>query len=311
MCEISTNNLIEVYRAYDPTNTTVLRNAFARDMERRFIGLTKVINKSVGINDAFGVNEFTSAPKGAFAFPRSTDKLASFMDWLDKQITAGILDVRTLQQIGRGVENAWTNKYLYDSYKRGVLRARYEMRKQKLNIPTVEAAGGIGIIMASTPFHIDRLGLIYTRAYSELKGITTAMQTQISRILAQGIADGDSIVSLARKLVSTINGQGIGDLGITDSLGRYIPAQRRADMLARTEIIRAHHQATIQEYMNWRIEKVFIKAEWMTARDNRVCSKCEKLQGEVFTLEEVMNMIPQHPLCRCIALPYIVKSQTS
>jgi hypothetical protein len=78
---------------------------------------------------------------------------------------------------------------------------------------------------------------LFTRVFSDLKGITSAMDAQISRVLAQGIADGDGPALLARKLVATINGTKMGDLALTDTLGRFIPATRRAMILARTEII--------------------------------------------------------------------------
>jgi SPP1 gp7 family putative phage head morphogenesis protein len=149
---------------------------------------------------------------------------------------------------------------------------------------------------------MDRLGLLYTRVYQELKGITASMDTQISRILVQGIADGDGLRLIAKKLLTTVNG---GDLSLVDSLGRFIPAKRRAETLARTEIIRAHHLATIQEYRNWGVLGIKVLGEWKTADDNRVCSECEKMEGKVFTLDEIENMIPLHPNCRCIALPYI------
>ena len=178
------------------------------------------------------------------------------------------------------------------------------MIRSGVNVPSVEDSGCI-LNIVSSPFHIERLGLIFTRFYSDLKGITDVMESQISRILAQGIADGDGPRLLARKLVSAINGTGVGDLGITDTLGRFIPAMRRAEILARTEMIRAHHLATIQEYRNWGLLNIRVKAEWKTAGDDRVCSKCSSLEGQIFTLDEIEPMIPLHPQCRCIALPYI------
>jgi len=135
------------------------------------------------------------------------------------------------------------------------------------------------------------------------------MDTQISRVLSQGLIDGDGPRLLARKLVATIDGTGMGELGITDTLGRYIPAKRRAEMIARTEVIRAHHLATIQEYRNWAVEGVRVKAEWKTAglTDARTCDECKELEGHVFSLDEIEKMIPKHPNCRCVALPYLVK----
>jgi len=299
--------------SYDPTRTTVLRNQFVRDSNRRFNELTAVIKLAVDDQDCFGLRQgtvrtfqMTPPGAGAFAFPRSTDKVTAFMKWLQDQIDRGLLQTAELQQVGVGVESAWTNKYILDSYKRGVQRARYEMGKAGFDVPSIDATGGIGISF-STPFHLDRVGLLYTRVFSELKGITAAMDQQISRVLAQGMTDGDGPGLLARKLVSTINGTGMGKLGIRDSLGRFIPAKRRAEIMARTEVIRAHHQATVQEYRNWGLEGVVVKAEFSAAGDERVCNQCADLDGSVYTLDEIEKMIPVHPQCRCIALPYKVK----
>ena len=299
---------------YDPTRTLTLRNAFAREMRVRFSELTRMIRVAIVEEDCFGMKtETPSAPtmlqmtppgQGAFAFPRSKDKVESFMRWLNAQVERGIIQTGTIQQIGTAVEGPWTNTYIFDSYKRGVQRARYELGKAGFDVPSIEQTGGINISM-STPFHLDRVGLLYSRAFEGLKGITTAMDTQISRVLAQGMVDGDNPRLLARKLIATINGSGMGDLAIKDSLGRFIPAQRRAEMLARTEIIRAHHQATIQEYENWAVEGVVVKAEWMSVGDDgRTCATCLSYTGQVFTLKQIRSLIPLHAQCRCIALPH-------
>lgn len=287
---------------FDPTRTTVLRDMFAKDMKRRFTELVSVIRTSVDTNDCFGLKDrphtlqMTPVTKRAFEFARSEKKLAMFIKWLDQQVKSGLLTIGDLDQIGTGVEAFWTNKYLFDSYKRGVMRARYELIKAGADVPSMDDTGGIGMSM-NAPFHIDRIGLIFTRVYAELKGITDAMDALISRILAQGIADGDGPALLARKIVATIKDANLGELGIKDALGRFIPASRRAELLARTETIRAHHLATIQEYRNWGLLDIVVKGEWWTAGDDRVCERCAALQGKIFTLDEIEPMIPLHPLC--------------
>jgi SPP1 gp7 family putative phage head morphogenesis protein len=295
---------------YDPTRTTVLRNTFAREMRKRFRRLRGVIREAIVDKDCFGLidrptvmADMNSPARRAFAFPRSRDKVEGFIKWLDEQQQRGILQVREMQQIGEPIEGAWTNRYIQDSYKRGVIRARYELRKAGFDVPDMASTGGIEASM-STPFHMDRVGLLYTRTYNELKGITQALDQQISRVLSQGIADGDNPRLLARKLVATINGSHAGELGIADTLGRYIPAERRAEIMARTEIIRAHHAANIREYENWRVEGLYVKAEWVTTGDQRVCPECASMEGTVYTLEEARDIIPAHPQCRCIALPF-------
>jgi len=128
------------------------------------------------------------------------------------------------------------------------------------------------------------------------------MDQQISRVLTQGMGDGDGPRLLARKLNAVIRGGG-ADLGITDALGRFIPAERRAEVLARTEVIRAHHQAMIQEFKNWKVQGITVMAEFRTAGDNRVCYECSLNEGKFYTLQQAENLIPVHPQCRCMALP--------
>ena len=326
MCEtckdISVNSGVQLNQ-YDPTHTTTLRNRWAGEMRSRFNELVKVVRMSVDDEDCFGLKgggeqpqtfqaNLSTAGNEAFMFSTSGEKVNAFMRWFRSQVDAGILEVREFEQIGSSINQAWTNKYVYDSYKRGVIRARYELRKAGFDVPTMEATGGVEVSMG-TPFHLERVGVLYSRVFEDLRGITTQMDTQISRVLSQGLIDGDGPRLLARKLVGTINGSGIGDLGLTDTLGRFIPARRRAEILARTEVIRAHHQANIQEYKNWRAENVYVVAEFLTAGDSRVCDRCAAIaaQGKVYTLEEIQNIIPVHPQCRCIALPTKKKPDVS
>lgn len=289
---------------YDPTRTTTLRNSFARAMRVRFSSFRKTLKKSIIEQDCFGLEEINVqgvAAKREFDFIRSSDKVNAFMKWMRRQMDMELLEIHIMQQTGEAIESAWTNTFIKDSYKRGVIRARNELRNIQSGVASIEETGGIDIAMQN-PFHADRLGVLYTRVFRDLKGITDAMDLQISRVLTMGIMDGDNPRLLAKKLDAVIRGGG-ADLGITDTLGRYIPAERRAQILARTEIIRAHHLATVQEYRNWGLAGVKVKAEFTTAGDNRVCSRCADLEGEIYTLDQIQNKIPVHPQCRCIALP--------
>jgi SPP1 gp7 family putative phage head morphogenesis protein len=114
------------------------------------------------------------------------------------------------------------------------------------------------------------------------------MDQAISRTLATGLVEGIGGDELAKRLLRDVENIGIN----------------RARMLARTEVIRAHHSATIQSYKNAAVENVIIQAEFSTAGDLRVCQKCNDLNGKIFTLDEIEPIIPVHPNCRCIALPY-------
>jgi len=306
---------------YDPTRTTALRNTFVRDLTKRFRALRGVIRRAIIEQDCFGladnefkvivlaaVEGFTIPSRKEFAFSRSEEKVTSFMDWLKKQEDQGILEIGNLRQIGTPIETAWTNKYIQDSYQRGVTRARIEMKGAGYPVPPLQETGGIAASM-STPFHMDRVGALYSRTFQELKGITSQMDTQISRVLTKGIIDGENPTQLAKLLTKTISGP-VGDLGIKDTLERFIPAERRAMMLARTEVIRAHHMGNIGEMKNWAVEGVKVRAEWVTA-GYRTCTACEALEGQTFTLDEIEGKIPLHPQCRCCAIPVDVTGRES
>ena len=301
-------------RQVDPTRTISLRNAFVRDLNRRFTQLRGVIRRTIVDDDALALQgelrtlaEMTSAGRRAFDFPRTGDKVAAFMSWLDKQEAAGILEVTGRPQLGEAVEQAWTNKYIESSYQRGISRARQEMKAKGYPVPSIAESGGIGVAF-NTPLHLDRVGLLYKRTFSDLRGITDAMDAQISRVLSQAMAEGKSPRVIARLLTRTISGP-VGDLGLTDTLGRFIPAQRRAKILARTEMIRSHHTAMINEYKAWAVEGVTVKAEWVTAGDARVCEECLSMEEREFTLREIEGLIPLHPQCRCIAIPVDVETK--
>lgn len=295
---------------YDPSRTITLRNSFARAMNRRFIRLQNLISRAIVEKNCFGelsplVHQLPFDRQ--FDFVRSADKVSAFMSWLRLQIDEGILEVSPFPQVGVSLEEAWTNLYIKDSYQRGIVRARYEMLHAGYVIPTLEATGGL-LASMSIPMHMDRVGLLYSRVFSDLRGITSQMDTQISRVLTQGMIDGLGMKQMARQLVRTISGP-VGDLGLTDTLGRFIPARRRAEMLARTEIIRAHAEGQLQEFANWGVLGVKVKAEFKTAGDSRVCPICATMEGRTYSLQEASGIIPVHPQCRCVWLPLDVTEE--
>jgi SPP1 gp7 family putative phage head morphogenesis protein len=305
MCEHCDISVYTKAKKIDPTRTAPLSREWDKDFKRRFLVIRKALKEAVIDNDVFGLAEpqmmtlaATSTPR-MFAFQTSAAKVDAFMKWFQQQVSDNLLTVR---QIGNAGALPWTNLYVEDSYKRGIERGRAELAKAGFNVPTMQATGGVETAVWGR-VHAEKLGLLYTRTYNDLKGITNQMDTQISRVLTQAMADGDSPRTIWRKMDAVITGGG-GNLGITDTLGRYIPAERRAATIARTEVIRAHHAATINEYRSWGAEGVNVQAEWSTAGFN-VCEECEELQGKIFSLDEIESMIPVHPNCRCLALPYL------
>lgn len=272
----------------DPTRTTALRQQFVAQMNKRFTWLKGQIRKAVVDQDVFGLRQrlpglrLQALPQpGAFAFRTDPQKVDAFMAWLGEQADAGVLEVTTRTGGRAGLEQRWTDTYVRRAYDRGADRARAEMEKVGLQLGPLEGS-------FRSPAHADRLGMLYTRTFNELKGITSAMDQQISRELADGLAQGLNPRDIAQKL-----SQRVDAIGIT-----------RARTLARTEVIRAHHTATVAEYRAAGLDGVKVKAEWATAGFN-VCPICADMEGKVYTLDQIQGMIPAHPNCRCVALPVL------
>jgi SPP1 gp7 family putative phage head morphogenesis protein len=302
----------------DPTRTTNLRKRFVNQFKQRFNAIKYETNRSINDNDCFGLKdplattfiEYTDPPPrttwrpkivpipyNSFKFDRDPTKIAKFMDWLKTAEENSIFQTIQVPRVGQGIENIWANTYIYDAYKHGVYWARSAIKKnpelmKKLNLtPSDISTASVDIEGAiQTPTHADRIGVIYTRTYNDLEGITATMDAQISRTLAEGLSLGQNPVTIARDISNRIEAIGI----------------HRATVLARTEVIRAHHMASIQAYRNFGVEGVKVNAEWITAGDSRVCELCAPLNGKVFKLNEIEGKIPVHPQCRCAVLPVVM-----
>ena len=288
----------------DPTRTLSLRNSFARDMNRRFNDIIADIRTAVVKEDVFGLTPTTFARgntpgRKAFVYPSLSERIAAFMEWIDRLVENNVLENRVGARFGTATEAAWTRFYVRLGYEQGIRRARQELIKARYQVPLIDASGGIPAIMRQ-PTHNERLGILIRRTNMELKGVTDAMKQQINRVLSQAMMQGKNAKQIASLLVKTIGGP---TLELTDSLGRFIPAKRRAQMIARTELIRTFAGAVVQEYRLWGILGARVKAEILTAGDDRVCARCHEFEGKIFTLDEIDGLIPAHVQCRCLILP--------
>jgi SPP1 gp7 family putative phage head morphogenesis protein len=225
-----------------------------------------------------------AVPAPSFDFPTDAGKADAFMDWLGGAVDAEVLEV--LEREGRTItaHTAWQNTYIRGGYQAGVLSANAKLAAAGVTLPLQDL-----FAVFNAPRHADALGLLFTRNFNELRGITNAMSQAISRELAGGLAEGIGPREMARRMVDNIDNISIN----------------RATVLARTEVIRAHAEATLNRFEDFGVGKVEGLVEFQTAGDDRVCSQCEDLDGATFTLKEARGIIPVHPQCRCSWLPVI------
>jgi SPP1 gp7 family putative phage head morphogenesis protein len=73
--------------------------------------------------------------------------------------------------------------------------------------------------------------------------------------------------------------------------------QRRAETIARTEMLRASREAQRRMYEG---SPAVMSYERVATQDARVCTACLALSGTVHKTDEIM---PSHPNCRCVMVP--------
>ncbi len=113
----------------------------------------------------------------------------------------------------------------------------------------------------------------------------------IKNSIVVGIAAGKSIPQVARDIGSVIiDKEAFKKAGKTV----FATAQKRIELIARTETLRAHNQGRIKFYDTVGVRQV----RWMVAHDERLCPICLELDGKVFAVDKTPP-IPRHPGCRC------------
>ena len=263
----------------DPTRTTALRNRWEADFNRRWVRLEAAITREVQKKDGFGL----SNNRRLFDFPTRQSKVSAFMAWMQKELDATIFDGTMGLARSVAVQQSWMNTYVQSAYRRGLLNSATQLRQRGARV------GGEFIEAAFLrPIHADAIGIVYTRTYEDLRAVTKAMDEGISKVLAEGLADGRSPLDIARSISNRV-----------DKIGRT-----RAKLIARTETAYAHSEAQLNLFQEAGLQNVGVMAEMLTAGDNLVCPECQAFaEAGPYPISHARGQLPLHPNCRCAWIP--------
>lgn len=310
----------------DPSRTSLLRQRFVAEVRKRFARLKAKVLRLIDSEDALGiradsksghvaVNELNietvrdgsandARDKRAvtdnyradivtntrWRFLSSADKARAFAEWLAGEITDEILKKSISES-----QNEWWLKFIAEGYKKGAGRAFDDVRKPGRTATSQQSVsdfyrGTKDEFLRSSfghPESLEKVKLLASRVFTDLKGVTEEMATQMKRILVEGLVQGQNPREMARALANRV-----------DKIGKT-----RAILIARTEIIRAHAEGQLDSLEKLGVAEVNVAVEWSTAKDERVCPKCQPLQGMVLSIKQARGMIPRHPACRCAWVP--------
>lgn len=132
------------------------------------------------------------------------------------------------------------------------------------------------------------LDALKVRNLSSLKGITDEMSKQIIHTLSEGIAQGESIPKLAKRIQDR-----------SDKIGAS-----RARTMAHTETMHAANQGAKTRYEQAGVTT----GEWLTAHDSKTCDECAALDGKQAPIGKGIPGVgwpPLHPRCRCTFIPVV------
>ncbi|OED34603.1 hypothetical protein AB832_07195 [Flavobacteriaceae bacterium (ex Bugula neritina AB1)] len=270
----------------DPTSTLTMRLRALADIRRRFKELKRVVIRWVlsYLNRKLLVNAED------FEYQYQDMSIDEFQEWLNRQIELIILENR----------GEWLTKYTRDTFKRGIMKTKSEIQSiltksgfynditSSLVSDTLGTSSSfvsplLSEAPLSNPIYLSRANLLETRVFTQLKGVTETMSSQMSTILSDGLLKGKNPRAVARELAERVD-----KIGIT-----------RANLIARTEMINAHNTGSILEAsVSQETSGIEIKMRWLTALDGRERPTHRARHKKIYDRVEASNLIGE-PNCRC------------
>lgn len=255
--------------------------------------LVEEMRQEIGIVHNALLPLVTTTNADDFSFASSPEQLKKFQAWLRKQY-ASLLT-------GKTEEELW-QIYAEQGFKRGAGRA-FDDTNAGYYAAKVSDEGGVDFMAGGRdqflrsafgrPETVEKVQLLASRSFTDLVNVTEDMATKMSRILVTGLTTGSNPRDIADEMDDVL------DIGL-----------HRADVIARTEIIRAHAEGQLDAFDRLGVSEIGVEVEWSTAGDERVCPECEDMEGKIFSVDDAHGMIPLHPQCRCAFIPHIPEELT-
>ncbi|MEN6521121.1 MAG: minor capsid protein [Armatimonadota bacterium] len=189
------------------------------------------------------------------------------------------------------------------SFRSGVYRGIEEFASAQMPFYKDLTPQGIDKLTTSVFTLIDTDALDFMANYNLvlLGDVHTELASGIKRTILSGITSGKSVRDIVREM-----GIVIEDKESFRHAGSkvFTKAQYRMEMIARTEVLRAHNQGRIKFHSQVGVSRL----EWLTMEDERTCPVCGGLDGKVFDTDHFPSQ-PAHPNCRCtsvVAWPLVI-----
>lgn len=253
-----------------PTPTFTTQRRFAQRLRGVLGEINAAIRRGVVEKDIFNLRDGTDTlavdDPGPFETDNNPQRMVLFIQWLREKLNTEFLTV-----VGPD-----RNQFIRKAYAAGLRQSNGQLRDLDVAFVPENANEVIG-----RPIHISALQELFTRTFSNLQSVADDIVTDVRNTLITGFKKGKGPDEIARNLTDRV-----------DSIGK-----NRATMIARSEVINAHSEASltrIDEVQEESPEDSILTAthgDWDAANDTRVCRFCHTLDGVRLTTREMRGTL--------------------
>jgi len=240
------------------------------------------------------------ANKTFYSYDISTERYESINSFIERLLYGELLESIN----GQRPQNWFYQSYLSSAYNDAI---RDTIQSSK-NMADPKVVGDEIAMMvrqldadAFNPQQVQSLGLVYSRVFNEMKGLTDSMKVDLSETLTRGMSSGLGIREITQDIAKRV---GVGfsraqRISRTEILGAYRTAQR-----AKTKQINEDIYADSPFVQ----KQLWFSALAATSRPNHVAK-----HSEIYTLQEVEAFYAQSGFginCLCSQSPILVNRKT-
>lgn len=158
-----------------------------------------------------------------------------------------------------------------------------------------DASKKLGLNLDSSYLNLvekNALDYVQQNNFDSIFNLSNDLKQNIRKVLYDGISQKKSIEEITNDLLK---------LPLEKLPESKFTLAQRAEMIAKTEYMRAYNRGSLYTYKEVGIEYVRI----MNHGEN-ICDYCIGLaHSGIFTIDEAMDLIPAHPRCKCTYEPVI------
>lgn len=223
---------------------------------------------------------------GTYIYDMTAAQLADLL-----QVVQTILDDHLLEG---GIQNLWALDYVAVEYQRGTLNAYTNLSVQS----PIYASQTTLQQLLSSPAYQNQIASAFVSTYSDWKGISDSVRTDLANVIADSIGRGVN----PRETASIIS-------------KRLDVSMSRAKNIAQTEQVGALRQAQWKE-TDWAADRLGLNTGllWLSALKPTTRSWHASRHGKVYTTEEVRDFYAENGNrynCYCSQIPVLLNDDGS